>query len=117
MHGAELEAELLGIREAANAAMEYVHARGANREERLLDLPNRVRDMVELVIHRGAAVALTVAHVCSGHVLHHLVGLLEGEELANQDGSREDFDEAADAVVDLVPAEGIMEEATGLLGP
>jgi hypothetical protein len=28
-----------------------------------------------------------------------------------------DFDEAADAVVDLVPAEGIVEEATEHLGP
>jgi hypothetical protein len=45
------------------------------------------------------------------------VGLSKGEELANHDGSWEDFDEAADAIVDLVPAEGIVEEATGLLGP
>jgi hypothetical protein len=36
------------------------------------------------------------------HVLHHLVGLSEGQELVNHDGSREDFDEAADVVVDLV---------------
>jgi hypothetical protein len=65
-------------REAADAAAGYVHARSANREERLLDLPNRVRDAVELGIHRGAVVALTVAQVRSGHVLHHLVGLPEG---------------------------------------
>jgi predicted NAD/FAD-binding protein len=72
---------------------------------------------VELGIHREAAVALTVAQVRSGHVLHHLVGLSEGQELANHDGSREDFDEVANAVVNLVPAEGIVEEATGHLGP
>jgi hypothetical protein len=53
MCGAELETELLGIREAANAAVGYIHARGANREECLLDLPNRIRDVVELSIHRG----------------------------------------------------------------
>jgi hypothetical protein len=58
-----------------------------------------------------------VAQVRSGHVLHHLVGLSEGQELADHDGFWEDFDEAADAVVDLVPAEGIVEEATGHLGP
>jgi hypothetical protein len=50
-------------------------------------------------------------------VLHHLVGLSEGQELAYHDGSREDFNEVADAIVDLVPAEGIVEEATGHLGP
>jgi hypothetical protein len=32
-----------------------------NQEEHLLDLPNRVRDAVELSIHRGPVVALTVA--------------------------------------------------------
>jgi hypothetical protein len=88
-----------------------------NREECLLDLPNGIRDTVELSIHCGVAVALTVVQVRSGHVLHHLIGLPEGQELADHDGSREDFDEATDAVVDLVPAEGIMEEATGHLGP
>jgi hypothetical protein len=61
--------------------------------------------------------ALMVAQVRSGHVLHHLVGLLKGQELADHDGSWEDFDEAADTVVDLVLAEGIVEEATGPLGP
>jgi hypothetical protein len=49
-----------------------------SQEERLLDIPKRVRDTVELGIHRGVAVALMVAQVHSGHVLHHLVGLPEG---------------------------------------
>jgi hypothetical protein len=69
---------LLRIREAANAAARYVHAHGGDRDERLLDIPNHVQDMVELGILHKVAVALTVAHVCLGHVLHHLVGLLEG---------------------------------------
>jgi hypothetical protein len=56
----ELEAELLGIQEAADTVAGHVHARGAKREERLLDVPNRVRDVVELGIHHGAVVALTV---------------------------------------------------------
>jgi hypothetical protein len=52
-----------------------------------------------------------------GYVLHHLVGLLEGQDLVDHDGAREDFDEVASAVVDLVSAEGIVEEATELLRP
>jgi hypothetical protein len=117
VYWAKLEAELPGIREVADATAGYVHDRNVNREERLLDIPNRVRDAVELGIHHGATVALTVAQVHSGHALHHLVRLLEGQELADHDGSREDFDEAVDAVVDLVPAEGIVEEATGTWDP
>jgi predicted NAD/FAD-binding protein len=67
--------------------------------------------MVELGIHRGAVVALTVTQVHSEHVLHHLVRLPEGQELVNHDGSQEDFNEATNIVIDLVPAEGIIEEA------
>jgi hypothetical protein len=100
-----------------DAMVGYVHAHGVNREECLLDIPNHVRDAVELDIHRGVVVALLVVQVCSGHMLHHLVRILTGQELANHDGSKENFDKAADAVVDLVPAEGIMEEAIGHLGP
>jgi hypothetical protein len=37
--------------------------------------------------------------------------------MADHDGSWEDFDEAADAIVDLIPAEEIIEEATRGLGP
>jgi hypothetical protein len=58
-----------------------------------------------------------VVQVWSGHVLHHLVGVLEGQELADHGGSQEDFDEVDDAIVDLVPTEEIIEEATGGLGP
>jgi hypothetical protein len=94
----------------------YVHAHSGNREEHLLDIPNRVQDAVELGVHHGAAVALTVAQVRSGHVLHHLVGLPKGQELTDHDRSWEDFDEAADAVINLVPAKGIIEEATRHLG-
>jgi hypothetical protein len=43
-----------------------------------MDIPNHVRDAVELGIHRGVAVALTVEQVHLGHTHHHLVGLLEG---------------------------------------
>jgi hypothetical protein len=47
--------ELLGIQEAADATMRYVHTHRVNREEHLLGIPNRVRDVVELGIHRGGS--------------------------------------------------------------
>jgi hypothetical protein len=101
-HGVELELKMLVIQEAVDVVAGYVHAHGGSREECLLDIPNCVRDTVEFGVHRGAAVALMVVQVRLRHVLHHLVGLLEGQEPVNHDGSREDFDEVADAVVDLV---------------
>jgi hypothetical protein len=111
-----LEVELLGMQELADVAAGYIHAHSEDWVEHLLDIPNYNWDAVELGIHRGVTVALTVAQVCSGHVLHHLVGLPEGQELVDHDGSWEDFDEAANAIVDLVPTKGIIEEATGHLG-
>jgi hypothetical protein len=50
-------------------------------------------------------------------MLYHLIGLVEGQELADHNGSWDDFDEVADAVIDLVLAEGTVDEATGYLGP
>jgi hypothetical protein len=78
----------LGIREAADAMVGYVHARDANQEGHLLDIPNRIQDTVELSIHHGA----------------------------DHDGSLEDFGEAADTVVDLVLAEEVVKETTRHLG-
>jgi hypothetical protein len=39
----ELEVKLLGIREATDTIVGYVHAHGVNQEECLLDIPNCVR--------------------------------------------------------------------------
>jgi hypothetical protein len=117
LHGAELESELLALWEAADAATGYVHTRGGRQEERLLDIPNCIWYVVEFGVHRGEAVALMVAQVWSGQALHHLVGLPEGQELAKHDGSQEDYNEAADVVIDLVPTKGVVKEATGGLGP
>lgn len=50
-------------------------------------------------------------------MLYHLVGLPAGQRLSDFTRFLEDFDEAADAVVELVPTEEIVEEATGHLGP
>lgn len=113
----ELEAELLVVKTAADEAARFVHARGGSHTERLLDTPDRVRNAVAFGVHRGVAAALMVAQTCSGHMLYHLAGLPAGQRLSDFAAFPEDFDEAADAVVDLVLAEEIVEEATGHLGP
>jgi hypothetical protein len=40
---------------------DYMRVRGKCLEERLLDIPERVRDVVEYSVHHGAAVALAAA--------------------------------------------------------
>jgi hypothetical protein len=88
-----------------------VCARGKRLEERLLDVPERVRDAVEYGVHRGAAVAQAAAQVRSGHELRFLIGFPEGEGATDHERLIEDFDEAADAVTAEVPAEEVILKA------
>lgn len=113
---AKLKAEVLEIQNALDVVAGFVYARDGSHAERLLNIYDHVRDMVTFGIHRGAAAALMVAQAHSDHMLYHLVGLLAGQCLSDFAGFLEDFDEAANAVVDLIPAEEIVEEATGHLG-
>lgn len=110
--GPELEIELQALREAADVAASFVRARGGHREEHLLNIPERVRDVMELGVHHGAAVAVAATQVRSGHELRHLVGFPKGEGAANHDRLVEEFDEAADAVVAEVLTEEVIHEAT-----
>lgn len=109
--GPKLETELQGLHQAADTATGYVRARDGHREERLLDIPNRVRVTVEFGIHRGAAVALAVAQVRTGFELRHLVGFSEGKAAADHDELIEGFDDAANAVVAKVPTMEVIREA------
>jgi hypothetical protein len=86
-----------------------VRARG----ERLLNVPEHVRDAVEYSVHRGAAVALMlmVTRLRSGHELRFLIGFPEGEGVADHERLVEDFDEATDAMIAEVPAEEVILEA------
>jgi hypothetical protein len=56
----------------------FLHARGRNRDLRLLDILNRVHEVVELNIHCGVVVALDIAQLYFGGKLHNVVGLREG---------------------------------------
>lgn len=113
----ELEAEVLEIRGAVDAAVVFIHARGGSYVEHLLDILDCVHDAMVFGIRRGAAEALTVMQAWSGRMLYHLVGLSAGQCLSDFLGFPEDFDEAAEAIADLVPSEEVVEEATGHLGP
>jgi hypothetical protein len=56
-----LETELQPLRQVVDTAIDYMHIRGKCLEEHLLDVFERVRDVVEYSVHRGVAVALAAA--------------------------------------------------------
>jgi hypothetical protein len=89
----------------------YMHAWGECPDERLLDIPEHVRDVVEYGVHHGAIIALAAAHVRSGHELRYLVGFPEGEGVANHERLIKDFAKAANAVAAEVPTEEVILEA------
>jgi ribosomal protein S12 methylthiotransferase accessory factor YcaO len=68
----ELELEVTGLHEGVNEVVTFVRAQGADREERFLDVTNRVR----LAVHCGAhsVVALIPlwrsSRCCRGSGLH-----------------------------------------------
>jgi molecular chaperone GrpE (heat shock protein) len=88
-----------------------VRAHGGHCKEHLLDILEHVRDAVEHGVYRGAAFALAVTQVRSGHELRHLVDFLEGEGVVDYEGLIEDFDEAVDAITAEVPTEEVIHEA------
>lgn len=108
----DMETERQTLYEAVDAAVDFVRARGGRREEHLLDVPSRVRAAVEDGVHEGAAMALTMAQVRSGHELRHFVGFLEGENILDHGHLLDGFEEAATAVVAEISADDIVEEAT-----
>lgn len=100
-----MEAERLTLYASIDVATSFVYAQGAYHADRLLDIPSRVRRAVELGVHRGAAVALTIAQVRSGRELRCFAGLLEGQTLAEHGALLDDFGGATDAVVAEVSVE------------
>jgi hypothetical protein len=57
----ELETELQTLRQVIDTTAGYMRAWGERLEERLLDIPEHVRDAVEYDIHHGATIALVAA--------------------------------------------------------
>lgn len=55
-----------GLREGADRVTALVHAQGADQEEHLLDVSNRVRQAVHRGVRRGIAGALVFVHFMLG---------------------------------------------------
>lgn len=77
----------------------FLHARGRNRDLRLLDILNRVHEVVELKIHCGVVVALDIAQLYFGGKLCNVVGLREGVTKEYLDLLIDDLDVAINVVL------------------
>jgi hypothetical protein len=61
----ELELEVLSLHLCADQAAGFLHARGRNRNLRLLDILDHVCESVESGTHHGIVVALAIAQLHS----------------------------------------------------
>ena len=94
---------------AANAAADAINARGFPIDVRLQDIPDRVQEIALHGIRHGAAVALTVAQVQTGHDLHTMeVGFLTDDGPEGHEDLIEDFTVVAKAIVDITPAQDVV---------
>ena len=64
-----MESQVQTLHAASATATESVNARGDTVAACLQDIPNRVREVAEHGVHRGAAVALATAQFDTGHDL------------------------------------------------
>ena len=101
--------QLESLQLAANAAADVVNARGSPIAAHLQDVPVHVREIALHGVHHGAAVALTVAQVQTGHELHAMeTGFLMGDGSEEHEDLLEEFTMAAEAIVDITSAQDVV---------
>ena len=92
-----------------NAAADAVNARGSPIDARLQDIPTRVQEIALHGVRHGAAVALTMVQVQTGHDLHTMeVGFPTDDGPKGHEDLIEDFTAAAEAIVDITPAQDVV---------
>ena len=94
---------------AANAATDAVNARGSLIDARLQDIPVHVQEITLHGVCHSASVALTAAQVQTGHDLHTMeVGFPTDDGPEEYEDLIEDFTAAAEAIVDITPAQDVV---------
>ena len=101
--------QLESLQSAENATADAINARGSLIDVRLQDIPARVQEIALHGVCHGAAVALTMAQVQTGHDLHTMeVGFLTDDGPEGHKDLIEDFTTAAEAIVDITPAQDVV---------
>ena len=95
----------------ANAVADAVNAMGSPIDARLEDISARVQEIALHGVRHGAAVAQTVAQVQTGNDLHTMeIGFPTDDGPEGHEDLIEDFTAAAEAIVDITPAQDVVNE-------
>ena len=101
--------QLESLQLAANVAADAVNARGSLIDARLQDIPVHVHEIALHDVHHGTSVALAAAQVQTGHDLHTIeVGFPTDDGPEGHEDLIEDFTVAAEAIVDITPAQDVV---------
>ena len=101
--------QLESLQSAVNVAADVVNARGSPIDIRLQDIPARVQEIALHGVRHGAAVALTAVQVQTEHDLHTMeVGFPTDDGPEGHEDLIEDFTTAAEAIVDITPAQDVV---------
>jgi hypothetical protein len=95
--------EVESLHSAADVLANFVRAPAGRWEDHLLSARVLIRAVIELGVHRGAAIALTMAQVAIDVELQDIKGFPMGEGLGDYEDLLEGFEPAADIVATLVP--------------
>ena len=89
--------------------MDAINARGSLIDARLRDVSARVQEVTLHGVCHGAAVALTVAQVQTGHELHAMeTGFPMGDGPEEHEDLLEEFVMAAEAIVDITSTQNVV---------
>ena len=89
--------------------MAAINAQGPPLNNRLHDVLARVQEIALHGVHRGAAMALAVAQVQTGHDLRTMeLGFPMADDLDMHEDLIEDFDDDAAAIVDITSAQEVI---------
>ena len=93
----------------ANSATVAVNARGPLLINRLHDVPTRIQEIALHGIRCGAAVALAMARVQTGHELCTMeLGFLMADDPDMHEELIEDFDDVVQAIVDITSTQDVI---------
>ena len=95
-------------------AVDAVNAQGSLINARLNDVLARVQEITLHDVRHGAAVALTVAQVQTGHDLHAMeTSFPIGDGPEEHEDLLEEFVMAAEAIVDITSAQDVVNKIFG----
>ena len=101
--------QLESLQLSVNAAVDAVNAWGSPIAARLQDISVRVREIALHGVRHGAAVEQTVAQVQTGNDLHTMeIGFPTDDGPEGHEDLIEDFTIAAEAIVDITPAQDVV---------